>query len=33
MPIPGSPGDGTPGSIDVTINEDQAFMLPLWVWP
>jgi hypothetical protein len=32
MPIPGSPGDGTPASIDVTINEDQAFMLPLWVW-
>jgi hypothetical protein len=32
MPIPASPGDGTPGSMDVTINEDQAFMLPLWCW-
>jgi len=31
MPDPGAPGDGTPASIDVTLNEDQPFVLPLWV--
>jgi len=32
MPIPASPGDGTPGSIDVTLSSKQAFVLPLWNW-
>jgi hypothetical protein len=31
MPIPNTPGDGTPGHIDVTLNAGQAFVLPLWV--
>ena len=30
MPIPATPGDGTPGSLEVTLNAGQAFMLPLW---
>ncbi|MCW5555410.1 MAG: hypothetical protein KIS67_25015 [Verrucomicrobiae bacterium] len=30
MPLPDAPGDGTPGSIDVTLNVGQAFVLPLW---
>ena len=32
MPIPETPGDGTPGSIDVTLSPGQPFMLPLWIW-
>jgi hypothetical protein len=31
MPIPNTPGDGTPGHIDVTLKAGQAFVLPLWV--
>ena len=31
MPFPNTPGDGTPGHIDVTLNAGQAFVLPLWV--
>jgi hypothetical protein len=31
MPFPNTPGDGTPGHIDVTLNVGQAFVLPLWV--
>lgn len=30
MPLPNAPGDGTPGSIDVTLDAGQAFVLPLW---
>jgi len=30
MPIPFAPGDGTTGSIDVTLDAGQACMLPLW---
>ncbi len=30
MPLPNAPGDGTPGSIDVTLNTGQPFILPLW---
>jgi hypothetical protein len=30
MPIPNTPGDGTPGHLDVTLNAGQAFVLPLW---
>jgi hypothetical protein len=30
MPQPSTPGDGTPGSIDVSLNAGQPFMLPLW---
>jgi hypothetical protein len=30
MPLPAAPGDGTPASIDVTLNAGQAFVLPLW---
>lgn len=30
MPLPNAPGDGTPGSINVTLNSGQAFVLPLW---
>lgn len=30
MPIPSVPGDGTPGSVDVTLDAGQAFVLPLW---
>ena len=30
MPLPNAPGDGTPGSIDVTLNSGQPFLLPLW---
>src|SRR5438270_2572415 len=31
MPVPNTPGDGTPGQIDVTLEAGQAFVLPLWV--
>jgi hypothetical protein len=30
MPFPITPGDGTAGSINVTLNQGQSFMLPLW---
>lgn len=30
MPIPYTPGDGTPGYQNVALNSDQAFVLPLW---
>jgi hypothetical protein len=30
MPLPNAPGDGTPGTIDVTLQEGQPFVLPLW---
>jgi hypothetical protein len=30
MPLPNAPADGTPGSVDVTLNNGQSFMLPLW---
>jgi hypothetical protein len=30
FPIPNTPGDGTPGHLDVTLNAGQAFVLPLW---
>ena len=30
LAIPSTPGDGTPGSLDLTLKADQAFMLPLW---
>ncbi len=29
MPLPNAPGDGTPGSIDVTLKAGQPFFLPL----
>ena len=29
MPIPNAPGDGTPGSVDVTLNSGESFFLPL----
>jgi hypothetical protein len=29
MPIPNTPGDGTPGHLDVTMNNGQAFFMPL----
>ena len=29
MPIPNAPGDGTPGSIDVTLDSGESFFLPL----
>jgi hypothetical protein len=29
MPIPNTPGDGTPGHLDVTLNSGQAYTLPL----
>ena len=31
LPTPSTPGDGTPGHLDVTLNNDQPFVLPLWV--
>jgi len=31
FPIPNTPGDGTPGHLDVTLSSGQAFVLPLWV--
>jgi len=31
LPTPSTPGDGTPGDVDVTLNSDQSFVLPLWV--
>ena len=31
LPTPSTPGDGTPGHLDVTLNNDQSFVLPLWV--
>ena len=31
FPIPNTPGDGTPGHLDVTLSAGQAFVLPLWV--
>jgi hypothetical protein len=30
MPMPNTPGDGTPGQTTVTLDAEQAFMLPLW---
>ena len=30
MPLPNAPGDGTPGSIDVTLRAGQPFFLPLF---
>jgi hypothetical protein len=30
MPLPDAPGDGTPASIDVTLNSGESFYLPLW---
>jgi hypothetical protein len=30
IPIPNTPGDGTPGHLDVTLSSGQAFVLPLW---
>ncbi len=30
MPLPNAPGDGTPGSIDVTLDSGESFFLPLW---
>jgi len=31
VPLPDTPGDGTPGHLDVTLNAGQGFVLPLWV--
>jgi hypothetical protein len=31
LPTPSTPGDGTPGHLDVTLNNGQSFVLPLWV--
>jgi hypothetical protein len=31
MAVPSAPGDGTPGTQDVTLNAGQSWMLPLWV--
>jgi hypothetical protein len=31
MPLPNTPGDGTAGSVDVTLNTAESFFLPLWV--
>ena len=31
FPIPNTPGDGTPGHLDVTLSTGQKFVLPLWV--
>ena len=28
--VPSAPGDGTPGSIDLTLKSNEAFFLPLW---
>lgn len=30
LPLPNASGDGTPASLDVTLNHGQAFTLPLW---
>jgi hypothetical protein len=30
FPIPSTPGDGTPGHLDVTLSPGQSFVLPLW---
>lgn len=30
MPLPATPGDGTPGSLSVTLKAGQAFVFPLW---
>jgi hypothetical protein len=30
MPIPNAAGDGTPASVDVTLDAGQGFVLPLW---
>ena len=30
MPIPNTPGDGTPGHLDVTLSSGQSFVLPLY---
>jgi len=30
LPLPNAPGDGTPASLDVTLNNGQPFTLPLW---
>jgi len=31
FPTPSTPGDGTPGHLDVRLNNAQSFVLPLWV--
>jgi hypothetical protein len=30
MAVPNAPGDGTPGSINLTLRSDESFFLPLW---
>jgi hypothetical protein len=30
LPTPSTPGDGTPGHVDVSLNNGQSFVLPLW---
>jgi hypothetical protein len=30
LPVPATPGDGTAGHLDVTLNSGQPFVLPLW---
>jgi hypothetical protein len=30
LPLPNTPGDGTPGHLDITLNAGQGFVLPLW---
>jgi hypothetical protein len=30
VPLPSAPGDGTPGSLELTLSADQAFFLPLF---
>ena len=30
LPLPNTPGDGTPGHLDVTLSAGQGFVLPLW---
>ena len=32
LALPSAPGDGTPGSIDITINSGQPFALPFFQW-
>ena len=31
FPTPSTPGDGAPGHLDVTLNNSQSLVLPLWV--
>ena len=30
MPFPSTPGDGTPGHLDVTLSAGQSWVMPLW---